>query len=80
MRPPIIDDASRNMANKHTLEGLIKWSMRERWVNRFEAILEDHLMQTCDETGIEINDIVSTVGEDLFMSTMSLSFRRLTDP
>ncbi|MGY3617728.1 hypothetical protein [Bradyrhizobium sp. USDA 10063] len=56
------------MASKHMLEGLIKWSTRERWAGRFEAILEDHLMQTCDETGLEIDDIVSTIGEDLFMS------------
>lgn len=58
------------MASKHPLEGLIKWSNRERWAERFEAILEDHLMQTCDETGLEIDDIVSTIGEDLFMSTV----------
>lgn len=58
------------MASKHILEGLIKWSRRERWADRFEATLEDHLMQTCAETGLEIDDVVSTVGEDLFMSTV----------
>jgi hypothetical protein len=58
------------MASKHLLEGLIKWSMRDRWRDRFEQVLEDHLLPTCDETGIEIDDIVSTVGEDLFMSTV----------
>jgi hypothetical protein len=58
------------MANKHMLEGLIKWSMRGRWVDRFETILEDHLMQACDETGLEMDEIVSTVGEDLFMRTV----------
>ena len=58
------------MAGKHALEGLIKWSMRERWVDRFEAILEDHVAQTCDETDLEINDIVSTIGQDLFMGTV----------
>jgi hypothetical protein len=58
------------MANKHKLEGLIKWSMRDRWADRFEQILEDHLMPTCEETGLEINDVVSAIGEDLFMSTV----------
>lgn len=58
------------MAGKHELEGLIKWSVREHWADRFETILEDHLMQTCDEVGLEIDDIVSTIGEDLFMSTV----------
>ncbi len=58
------------MASKHALEGLIKWSMRDRWADRFEQILEDHLIPTCEETGLEIDDIVSTIGEDLFMSTV----------
>ena len=32
------------MAGKHLLQGLIKWSMREPWVDRFEQTLEDHLV------------------------------------
>jgi hypothetical protein len=48
----------------------MKWSMRDRWADRFEQTLEDHLMATCDETGLEIDDIISTMGEDLFMSTV----------
>jgi hypothetical protein len=70
MRPPKTDDASSNMANKHTLEGLIKWSMRDRWADRFERVLEDHVLPTCDETDLEMNDIVAIVGENLFMSTV----------
>ena len=51
------------MANKHKLEGLIKWSMRDRWADRFEQVLEDHLMPTGEETGLEINDVVAAIGE-----------------
>jgi hypothetical protein len=58
------------MANKHILEGLIKWSTRERWADRFEQVLEDHVLPTCDESDIEIDEIVATIGEDLFMSTV----------
>jgi hypothetical protein len=58
------------MASKHTLEGLIKWSMRDQWADRFERILEGHLMPACEETGLEIDDVVSAIGEDLFMSTV----------
>jgi hypothetical protein len=58
------------MAGKHLLQGLIKWSTREPWRERFEEILEDHLLPTCDEADLEIDDIVATVGEDLFMSTV----------
>ncbi|TYO63967.1 hypothetical protein FXV83_24480 [Bradyrhizobium hipponense] len=58
------------MAGKHILEGLIRWSTRERWAERFEWVLECHLAPTCEEIGIEIADIASAIGEDLFMSTV----------
>jgi hypothetical protein len=58
------------MASKHTLDGLIKWSMRDSWADRFEQILEEHLMPACEETGLESEDVVATIGEDLFMSTV----------
>jgi len=57
------------MARKHLLEGLMKWTTREPWRDRFEAVLEDHVLPACDETGLEFGDIVETLGEDLFMST-----------
>jgi hypothetical protein len=58
------------MASKHLLKGLIKWSMRDPWRDRFDQILEDHLLPACDETGVATDDVVSIVGEDLFMSTV----------
>jgi len=58
------------MASKHVLEGLIRWSTRDRWADRFDWVLEGHLVPTCEETGIEIEQIASTIGEDLFMSTV----------
>src|SRR5437773_12579660 len=58
------------MAPKHLLEGLKKWKTRETGHDRFEAVIEDHLLPTCDEPGLEFGDIVSTLGEDLFMSTV----------
>jgi hypothetical protein len=58
------------MAGKHLLQGLIKWSMRDPWRDRFDQILEDHLLPACDETGVATDDVVSIVGEDLFMSTV----------
>jgi hypothetical protein len=62
--------ASRDMASKHLLQGLIKWSMRDPWRDRFDQILEDHLLPACDETGVATDDVVSIVGQDLFMSTV----------
>ena len=58
------------MATKHILDGPIKWCMRDRWADHFEATLEDHLMGACDETGLEMDEIVSIVGEELFLSTV----------
>jgi hypothetical protein len=58
------------MASRHLLEGLMKWATREPWRDRFEAVLEDHVLPTCDETGLEFDDIVETLGEDLFMSAV----------
>jgi hypothetical protein len=54
----------------HLLQGLMKFSSREPWCDRFDQVLEDHLLPACDETGLEIEDIVPTIGEDLFMSTV----------
>jgi len=58
------------MANKHLLEGLMNRSMRDPWRDRFDQILEDHLLPACDETGVATDDVVSIVGEDLFTSTV----------
>ncbi|WP_041802222.1 hypothetical protein [Rhodopseudomonas palustris] len=56
------------MGSKHLLEGLVKLSTREPWVDRFEEVLQDHLIPACDETGLEIDDVLATIGEELFMS------------
>lgn len=58
------------MARNHLLQGLMDWTAREPWADRFDAVLEEHLLPTCDETGLEFDDIVSILGEDLFMSTV----------
>ena len=58
------------MARRHLLEGLMNWTTREPWRDRFEAVLEDHVLPACDETGLEPDEIVSILGKDLFMSTV----------
>jgi hypothetical protein len=58
------------MAGKHLLQGLMKWSTRDPWRDRFDQVLEDHLLPACDETEVATDDIVSIVGEDLFVSTV----------
>jgi hypothetical protein len=58
------------MAKKHTIGELIDWSMRGRWADRFGDVLEDYLTPACEETGLEIEDVVTIIGEDLFMSSV----------
>lgn len=58
------------MASKHLLHALIKWSMRDGWADLFERVLEDHVLPTSHETELEIDEIVETIGEDLFTSTV----------
>jgi hypothetical protein len=48
----------------------MKWSMRDPWSDRFAQVLEDHLLPACDETGLTVDDVISTLGEDFFTSTV----------
>jgi hypothetical protein len=58
------------MAGKHLLQGLIKFLTRDPWRDRFPEILDSHTLPACDEAGLELDEIVSTLGEDFFMSTV----------
>lgn len=58
------------MASKHLLQGLIKWLTRDPWRDRFPEILDSHMLPACDEVGLEVKDLVSTLGEGFFMSTV----------
>ncbi|MCK1736153.1 hypothetical protein IVA79_19930 [Bradyrhizobium sp. 138] len=58
------------MTGKHMLDGLIKWSTRDRWVDHFDDVLADHVLPACDEIGLEMDEIVAIMGEELFMSTV----------
>ncbi|WP_235983528.1 hypothetical protein [Bradyrhizobium australiense] len=48
----------------------MEWVTRKEWLNRFEKVLEDHVLPACDDTGLEVDEIVSILGEDYFMSTV----------
>jgi len=58
------------VAGKHILDGLIKWSTRGIWADRFDDVLADHVFPACDEAGLEMDEIVAMMGEELFMSTV----------
>ena len=58
------------MASKHMLDGLIKWSTREHWVDRFELILstvwacafEDFLTREFDDGENAVDDYLKRRG------------------
>lgn len=58
------------MASGHSLQGLIKWLHREEWADRFAEAFDAHLLPACEQTGLESNEVVSTLGEDWFTRTV----------
>lgn len=58
------------MASGHFLQGLIKWLHREEWADRFAETFDAHLLPACEQTGLEANEVVSTLGEDWFTRTV----------
>uniref|UniRef100_E6VP03 Antitoxin Xre/MbcA/ParS-like toxin-binding domain-containing protein n=1 Tax=Rhodopseudomonas palustris (strain DX-1) TaxID=652103 RepID=E6VP03_RHOPX len=58
------------MADKHMLRGLIKHALRDPWVDRFEVVFASHTMPACEEAGVDLDDAVSIIGQDLFASTI----------
>jgi hypothetical protein len=58
------------MASGHSLEGLIKWLHREEWRDRFAETFDAHLSPACKQTGLEANEVVTTLGKDWFTRTV----------
>jgi hypothetical protein len=48
----------------------MKWLTRDEWRDRFAEVYEDHLLPTCDHTHLDVEQIISILGEDWFMSTV----------
>src|SRR5258705_2285634 len=58
------------MANAHSLQGLIKWLGRDEWRDRFAEAFDAHLSPACEQTGLDANEVVSTLGGDWFTRTV----------
>ena len=58
------------MASGHSLQGLIKWLHREAWADRIAEAFDAHLLPACEQVGLEVSEVVSTMGEDWFMRTV----------
>lgn len=57
------------MASAHSLQGLMKWLTREEWRDRFAEVYDNHLRPACEQTGLDVDEVVTLLGEDWFMTT-----------
>jgi hypothetical protein len=58
------------MASAHSLQGLMKWLARDEWRDRFAEVYDAHLQPACERSGVDIDEIVSILGQDFFMTTV----------
>lgn len=59
-------------------DGVVKWSGRDEWRERFNVLLDDHLDATWDHLGVETQDeLAELVGEDRFALAYSAAFEDL---
>jgi hypothetical protein len=58
------------MTGAHSLQGLMKWLTRDEWRDRFAEVYDGHLLPACDQTDLDVEEIISILGEDWFMSTV----------
>ena len=58
------------MASARSLDGLIKWLTRDEWDSSFGEILDHHFTPACDKAGIEVDEAVSLLGQDWFLTTV----------
>lgn len=62
------------MPSSHSVAGLMKWLRREEWREGFESLLKLHISAACDQVDIEIDDLVSLIGADLFTAVWGCVF------
>jgi hypothetical protein len=58
------------MTGTHSLQGLMKWLTRDEWSDRFAEVYDDHLLPACNQTDLDVDDVISILGEDWFMRTV----------
>ena len=58
------------MTSAYSLQGLMKWLTRDEWRDRFAEVYNDHLLPACEQTGLDVDKVVSVLGKDWFMTTV----------
>ena len=58
------------MPGAHSLRGLMKWLTRDEWRDRFATVYDAHLQPACERLGVDVDEVVSILGQDWFMTTV----------
>ncbi|HEY5607625.1 MAG TPA: hypothetical protein VIM38_04750 [Alphaproteobacteria bacterium] len=48
----------------------MKWLIRDEWRDRFSEVYDRHLLPACERTGLDVDEVVSVLGDDWFMTTV----------
>ena len=48
----------------------MKWITRDEWRDRFAEVYDAHLQPACERSGVDVDEVVSILGEDFFMTTV----------
>jgi hypothetical protein len=48
----------------------MKWLTRDEWRDRFAEVYDAHLQPACERSGVDVDEVVSILGEDFFMTTV----------
>ena len=62
------------MTQGHKIQGVMKWLRREEWSAAFEETYEQHLRPACEAWDAEIDDLVSLIGAEWFMTLWGCAF------
>ena len=58
------------MASAHSLQGLIKWLVRDEWRDRFAGVYDAHLQPACESLGVDVDQIVLILGKGWSLTTV----------
>src|SRR6187399_1819867 len=59
-----------HMASAHSLQGIMKWLSRDEWRDAFKDVLDLHLVPACEATSMKVEEAVSILDQEQFMSTI----------
>ncbi len=58
------------MGGTRSLQGLMKWLSRDEWRDLFAEVFDRHLLPACERTGVDVDQVISILGQDWFMTTV----------